>query len=341
MSVSFQSISEVFAALSEEQACSLLSCLDRGMALWMATKDAEPKEVEVEEVVAVTPLKKAKGKAEPKAPGAPKKEKATVSSPGAPDAAHYRIAEVAEGCCVARDLKPKDSEDKRWAPSVWYEKQCGKAIDTEGSDLCVACMAKEAHYDERIAAGETITQKVAQWAGRVGEEPLDFLHMLGTAWAQSKKTHVFTASVSAASASASASVSAASVSAASVSVASVPVAAPKKVTKAAAAKAEKEAAKAEKAAAKAEKEAAKAEKAAKVPAPKKLQAKVAVAVAASEATETAAEAEPGFVVCVGESFYFIKDESKAYVYNEVTQVIGAYAGRHNSDEETIDASVAE
>jgi hypothetical protein len=158
-----------------------------------------------------------------------------------PSAASYRIppGDVNHSKCIGRINK--GGEDKRWKPAVYRERQCGKDVSKDG--LCNTCAIRCEKYDG----------KEGVWNGRITEEPLDWLHMLGMAWAMKKKP-VFIGTV---------------------------VVDPKKE----AAKAEKEAAKAEKEAAKvAKKEAVKAEKeAAKV-------AKEAAKVAKKEAVKAEKEA---------------------------------------------------
>jgi hypothetical protein len=141
----------------------------------------------------------------PKAAKAPKAEKAAkvpktkaekVALPlpeGCPTASDYRLdaSEIDHSLCVGRDLS--GGEDKRFKPTIYRERQCGKpAAD---GDLCKTCAKRCAKYEE--------SGKQGPWNGRVTEEPLDGCHMLGTAWAETKKP-VFGAGSAAASAAASA-----------------------------------------------------------------------------------------------------------------------------------------
>ena len=106
-------------------------------------------------------------------------EKETLPAPAmpvdgddAPDAACYRLNpfDIKEDVCVGRKLF--GNEDKRWTPAVYSESQCSrKRLD--GDDLCKTCRALADKY-----AG-----KAGSWCGRVTEEPFDWQHMLGTAWA--------------------------------------------------------------------------------------------------------------------------------------------------------------
>jgi hypothetical protein len=305
---------EVLSSATESQAADILSFLDRGMALWAERKEAAcPGSSERTPILATpstgTPAK-SKAKKEKEAPAAPKKAKKAAAaelpsaSAGAPEASEYRIdpSSIDETVCVARSLK--DGEDKRFKPAIYRESQCGKK-QVEGSDLCAICEKREALCAENPA-------KPGHWNGRITEEPGDWVHMLGTAWAAKAR---FVGSASApASASASASASdAGSVAEAeeeaeseaeSVAVAAapenasseekkMPVAkkpATDKVTdKAAAAAAAKATKEAEKAASKAAKDAEKA--AAKAAKDAEKAAEKAAAAAAKEATKAAKDAE--------------------------------------------------
>ena len=112
---------------------------------------------------------------------APKKAPSTpLSYEGAPTAADYRLAEINQDLCKARKEPPQGGSneafpwDKRWSPSVFYERQCTqKAV--LGEDICQKCCDLR---DKESAAG-----KFKKWHGLVTEEPLDSTHMLGTAWA--------------------------------------------------------------------------------------------------------------------------------------------------------------
>jgi hypothetical protein len=101
-----------------------------------------------------------------------------------PTAAEYRLRadEIDTTVCVGRRIK--GGEDKRWTPFVYRESQCGRPF-TEGSDLCARCAAKEAKY---LADPNPRTD----WTGRITEEPLAWVHMLGTEWAAGKKPKFIT-----------------------------------------------------------------------------------------------------------------------------------------------------
>jgi hypothetical protein len=141
---------------------------DRGIPLFYAGEEARAPEP--------------KAKAEPKAKKEPKepKPKVEVEMPvavdgAAPEASAYRIAAVDLTTCVGRLI---DGCDKRWSPHILREKQCGKEM-VDGYDLCKRCSVHEARYAET-------EKKTGQWTGRVTEEPLEWVHMLGTAWAETR-----------------------------------------------------------------------------------------------------------------------------------------------------------
>ena len=171
---------EVLSSATESQAADILSFLDRGMALWAERKEAACPGSSERTPILATPAK-SKAKKEKEAPAAPKKAKkpSAVELPsaaaGAPDASEYRIdpSSIDETVCVARSLK--DGEDKRFKPAIYRESQCGKK-QVEGSDLCAICEKREALCAENPA-------KPGHWNGRITEEPGDWVHMLGTAWA--------------------------------------------------------------------------------------------------------------------------------------------------------------
>jgi len=132
-----------------------------------------------------------------KAKAAPKAKKDAPSLPSAEDgdapaAEEYRVSEadIDNSTCVGRIIK--DGEDKRWSPVVYRERQCGKKV-AEDSDLCTVCKKREERYAE--ASGAEAQRK--GWTGRVTEDPLDWVHMLGTVWAEEKKPK-FSASASSA-----------------------------------------------------------------------------------------------------------------------------------------------
>lgn len=185
-----------------------------------------------------------------------------------PDASAYRISAPVAGVCDGRRFNEKDplAIDRRWKPAVYRELQCGGAIKDDG--LCATCLRRREKY-----AAEP-SPKIG-WLGRISDEPLEWCHMLGTAWAEERKP-IFGAG--------SASASASEVSAASAA------------SKAEAAAAEKARKAEEKAAAKAEKaaaaEKAKAERAAEREAKKEAnRAAHAAAQAEKEAARLAAKAE--------------------------------------------------
>jgi len=95
----------------------------------------------------------------------------------APDASEYRVSEadIDHSVCIGR---AKD-DDKRWSPIIYRERQCGKKLEPD-SDLCKTCHTREEKY------AESSSPKLG-WMGRVTEEPLDWVHMLGTTWAEEKK----------------------------------------------------------------------------------------------------------------------------------------------------------
>lgn len=344
----------MLSSASETQAADILSILDRGMALWHQRQEAS----------AVTPSKPAKAKKE-KAPAAPKKaSKTPVELPEAdgagPDASDYRIAASAidESVCIGRNLK--GGEDKRWKPIIFRESQCGGKL-VEGSDLCSKCCKRQ----EKYAADP----KPGDWTGRVTEDPLDWVHMLGTEWADEKKPKFLGTPTSNSSSSASdagsvasadseenASVEEMPVSSSASAVAKVSKAAEKEAA-AATKKAEREAEKAKKAAEKeaaaaakkAEKEAAAAAKAAEKEAAaaakkaaKKPAAAAKKAAAPAEAKVTAA-AEPveveGELKLIDGTLYMLK-KGNVYEYDELAEKVGDFVGRITA-EETIDTEAEE
>ena len=299
---------EVLSSATESQAADILSFLDRGMALWAERKEAACAGSSERTPILATPSK-SKAKKEKEAPAAPKKAKkpSAVELPsaaaGAPDASEYRIdpSSIDETVCVARSLK--DGEDKRFKPAIYRESQCGKK-QVEGGDLCAICEKREALCAENPA-------KPGHWNGRITEEPGDWVHMLGTAWA-AKARFVGSASAPASDAgsvagsvaeaeeeeaaeseSESVAVAAAPENASSeekkMPVAKKPVATDKVTDKAAAAAAAKATKDAEKAASKAAKDAEKA--AAKEAKDAEKAAEKAAAAAAKEAAKAAAKAE--------------------------------------------------
>ena len=225
----------------------------------------------------------------------------------------------------------EEQKDNRWKPAIFREVQCGSAVEGE-SDLCTGCKRRLAKYTESPSPK-------ADWLGRVSEEPLDWMHMLGTAWA-AKANPRFGAGSGAVSETAS--------------VASAPAAKParkskqteeEKAAKAAAAAEAKAAKEAEKAAAKeAEKAAAKAAKAAEQKvrdAKKAAAAATAVPAPAAKAdTATPAATVAHKIVCVAGEMYAIRG-SCAYEYNPLDDSVGSYAGRLSADGNAVDTEAPE
>jgi hypothetical protein len=231
----------------------------------------------------------------------------------APTAAAYRMAaaDIDDAVCVGRRLADS-TKDTRWKPAVYREFQCGKA-QVAGCDLCETCRARKDRYD--AAPGPKV-----EWMGRITEEPLGWLHMLGTEWAtgpkapkwvggdggsdaasvssaESGSTEKMSMSSGAGAAAAAAPASVAS-SKAEIAAAKAKAKAEEAVTKAKAKEAEKAAKEAAKAEEKAAKEAAKAEEkaakeAAKAEAAAAKEAEKAAKAAAKEAEKAAkAAAKP-------------------------------------------------
>lgn len=112
--------------------------------------------------------------------GTPKKTEMPVPSlpvgMDKPDASAYRLRpeQIVDGVCVGRRIP---HGDKRWSIEILAESQCG-GVCVDGSDLCKACLRRETTY--------LAEPKPGSWHGRITEEPPDWLHMLGTAWAESR-----------------------------------------------------------------------------------------------------------------------------------------------------------
>ena len=280
-------------ATDEQWKAFMLLQHERGIPLFNAAVDAkevkehsQPTKEVVTAANAPEPAKKvAKKEPKPKAekPEKPEpKEKAAVSLPsgedGEPDASEYRIADadIDHSTCIARAISPSCKDD-RWNKAVYREQQCGKKV-VEG-DLCKRCAANEEKYAEEAKPG-------APWKGRIGEDPLDWLHMLGTAWAEKAKP-VFKSSGS--SSAASVSDSASVTSDAAEEKAEAKPEKPKAGRKPAADKEEKAAAAAAEKAKKAEEKAAKKEAADAKKA--EVEAEKAAKKEAAEAKKAAAEAE--------------------------------------------------
>ena len=336
------------AATQEEWLTFMQLQNERGIPLFHAAAEA------AEKVVPVAQPKKRT--VAPKKVAVP-----VVSGADAPEASEYRVAEadIDHSVCLGRVLK--GGEDKRWAPIIFREKQCGGKL-VEGSDLCTVCSKRESKYADESKPGP--------WTGRVTEDPLDWVHMLGTAWAEQKNPKF---SAAAAAAAAAASDSASDSGASEEMEAVVPVsdkkaaASDKKAAEKAEKAAEKEAAKAAKAAEKAaekeaakaakeaEKEAAKAakeaEKAAKAAAaaPKKATEKAAVApkkaavVAPKKAVVAAAPVDVEFELkMIGDDMYAIK-QGNVYEWDADAEKCGDFVGRLTGEEDdpSIDTDAAE
>jgi len=98
-----------------------------------------------------------------------------------PDAASYRLTETDASLCQARKEPPmtagSDGWDKRYTPSVFYERQCSKK-PTGGSHLCATCA--------KLLEKEESDGTFMKWKGLITEEPLAHCHMPGTEWFASK-----------------------------------------------------------------------------------------------------------------------------------------------------------
>ena len=279
----------------------------------------------------------------PKAAKAPKAEKAAkvpktkakVALPlpeGCPTASDYRLdaSEINHSLCVGRDLS--GGEDKRFKPTIYRERQCGKPAAV--GDLCKTCAKRCAKYEE--------SGKQGPWNGRVTEEPLDGCHMLGTAWAETKKP-VFGAGSAAASAAASAETSDAEEAKAEAKAEPKepqvkPAKEPKKEEKAAAAVAAKEAKEAEKPAKKAEK-AEKAEKPKKPKEPKEPKEPKAKTAPKAKVTVAKPVEVTSELVCLDGTVYMVKN-GNVFEYDELAEAAGEYQGRLR-DDKTIDTTAAQ
>ena len=357
--LSLPSLIAALRAGTPAQMADILAALDHGMPLW-----AERKGVSPEAEAAAAPVKPVKAKSA----GRPKKEPVPAAAlpeageDGAPDAAAYRLdpSAVDHSVCLGREMNETDaSKDKRWKPAVYRELQCGKSV-AEGSDLCAGCAARLAKY--------AADPKPGKWTGRVTEEPLEWVHMLGTKWAVEKTPKWLGAAASAAASDASSDSGSAEEMPAAAPAPKGAIAASKKAEKAAekeaakaakvaekeAAKAAKEAEKAaaavaakaakeaEKAAKKAEKEAKKAEKPAKAKkaAPALAGGAAAAAVPAKADTAAAVEAVEGELKLIDGSLYMVRN-GNVYEYNDLEEKAGDFVGRLTADGEGIDADAEE
>lgn len=289
----------------------VLFALDRGMPLFKVNKDAEK------------PVKAKKAVAEKKKAVAGKPVPEAVD--GAPTAASYRLAsaEIDEDKCVGRILK--GGEDKRWKPVIYRESQCGKDVAEDG--LCKTCAARSEKYEGKAGA----------WNGRVTEEPLEVVHMLGTEWAEKKKPQ-FIGSSSPSSPS-EPEASEASVAEPSENESAQEMTEVKKVkAKPKLTDEEKEAAKAAKAAEKeAEKAAKAAEKAKPKPKPKAEKAEKSEKSkpkpkpkAEAKVVETPVVEVTGEVRLIDDKAYFLRN-GNVFHYCELDEEIGAFVGRINDD----------
>jgi hypothetical protein len=336
-----------------EQAADILCVLDKGMDIWRARQEAAG--------LPVPPpakAKKEKEKEKAKAPSAPKKEKqekqekpALPEGDGAsgPDPSEYRVdaSTIDVSVCIGRITK--GGEDKRWKPIIYRESQCGGSLKgREGSDLCAKCSKREEKYNA--------DPKPCDWTGRVTEEPLDWVHMLGTTWAEEKNPKFLGGGGSVApSAAASDAGSVVEEEAVVAPVAKKADKAAEKAVKLAATAAAKEAAAAAKAA---EKEAAAAAKAAaKEAAAAAKKAEKAAAAAAKKADTPAAAKKPvtkksakvapvaepvvaaGDLTLIDGTMYMVKN-GNVYEYDELTEKPGDFVGRLTGDE-TIDTEAEE
>ena len=158
-------VPQFFASVDAKTAAAMAEEADEAAAAVKAPKKAV--------------AKKEVAKKEPKAKKAPAEVAPLPETEdgSAPDASEYRLSEadIDHSVCIGR---AKD-DDKRWSPIIFRERQCGKKLE-EDSDLCKTCHTREEKY------AESSSPKIG-WMGRVTEEPLDWVHMLGTAWAEEKK----------------------------------------------------------------------------------------------------------------------------------------------------------
>jgi hypothetical protein len=256
-------------------------------------------------------------KAAPKVPKT-KVEKVALPLPeGCPTASDYRLdaSEINHSLCVGRDLS--GGEDKRFKPTIYRESQCGKpAAD---GDLCKTCAKRCAKYEE--------SGKQGPWNGRVTEEPLDGCHMLGTAWAETKKP-VFGAG----SAAASAETSDAEEAKAEPKEPKVKPAKPAKEPKVKAEKPAKEPKEPKEPKVKAEKPAKEPKvKAEKPQEPKEPKAKTAPKAKAKVAKPVEVTSE---LVCLDGTVYMVKN-GNVFEYDELAEAAGEYQGRLRADK-TID-----
>jgi hypothetical protein len=144
----------------------LLTELNRGMPLWRSPEEGK----------ATTARAKMAARAAAAAALLPE-----CDDGEAPEASDYRIApaDIDHTLCVGRRLADS-TKDTRWKPAVYREFQCAKALSVSGGDLCETCRARKDRYD-------AAPSPKVEWMGRITEEPLGWLHMLGTDWASGPK----------------------------------------------------------------------------------------------------------------------------------------------------------
>ena len=162
-----EALLSVLRAASADQMAELLTELNRGMPLWRSPE------------VGKATSARAKMAARAAAAAALLPEAADGEAPAV---SAYRVsaADIDHSVCVGRRLADS-TKDTRWKPAVYREFQCGKELSDEAeSDLCPTCSARKTRYD--AAPGPKV-----EWMGRITEEPLGWLHMLGTDWASGAK----------------------------------------------------------------------------------------------------------------------------------------------------------
>jgi hypothetical protein len=162
-----EALLSVLRAASADQMAGLLTELNRGMPLWRSPEEGKATSA------------RAKMAARAAAAAALLPEAADGEAPAV---SAYRVsaADIDHSVCVGRRLADS-TKDTRWKPAVYREFQCGKELsDEEESDLCPTCSARKTRYD--AAPGPKV-----EWMGRITEEPLGWLHMLGTDWASGAK----------------------------------------------------------------------------------------------------------------------------------------------------------
>jgi chemotaxis protein histidine kinase CheA len=162
--ITVEALLTVLRAASPEEMAALLAELNRGMPLWDAAKKEAP-----------TARGKMAARAAQAAALLPE-----AADGEAPLASAYRVAaaDIDLTVCVGRRLADS-TKDTRWKPAVYREFQCGKPQAGEECDLCTTCRERKDRYDANPKPGD--------WVGRITEEPLGWVHMLGTEWATGPK----------------------------------------------------------------------------------------------------------------------------------------------------------